>query len=139
MKSFAAIFLVVLSLLGAGCGDGLAERLKAEGVQTEASIAFKREVGNGRSRNYSFTLYYFAKDSAAIAKEKAQTDILKDSTLSMIDRLDKWEPGAGGIGTFMSVDLGVSGTEFDQYREGERVKIRYLPSDPKQVMLEDQL
>jgi hypothetical protein len=99
MKSFAAIFLVVLSLLGAGCGDGLAERLKAEGVQTEASIAFKREVGNGRSRNYSFTLYYFAKDSAAIAKEKAQKDILKDSTLSMIDRLDKWEPGAGGIGT----------------------------------------
>lgn len=140
MKTFFHFAVaMLLMLLWAGCGDHLADRLRAEGVQAEASIAFKRESGNGRSRVYNFTLYYFAKDSASLAAEHAQEARMRDSTLSVTERLDRWDPLAGGLGTFQSVDIAVTPALFDQFREGERVKVRYLPKEPAQVMLEAQL
>lgn len=106
--------LLMLMLASTGCGISLAEQLKARGVATDASIAFKRESGGGRVRNYAFTLYFFTQDSA--------------------DSL-----AIGDIGTFRSVDVDVSSALFDAHDAGERVEIRYLPEDPSQVMLEAQL
>jgi hypothetical protein len=135
--NICAVLLCTL-LLVCGCGGGLAERLRETGIATEASIAFKRETG-GKRHNYTFTLYYFAKDSADLVAEKQQESILKDSTISMVERLDRWDPSAGGIGEFMSVDIPVSGAVFDSHTEGDRIQVRYLPEDPQQVMLEEEL
>lgn len=114
MRRFFFPALLVCMLACTGCGNSLAEQLKARGVATDASIAFKRESGGGRVRNYAFTLYFFTQDS---------TDSL----------------AIGDIGTFTSVDVAVSSALFDAHEAGERVEVRYLPEDPKQVMLAAQL
>jgi hypothetical protein len=140
MKTLPHLIAALLLLaLWAGCGDRLVDRMRTEGVQTDASIAFKRESGNGRSRIYSFTLYYFAQDRTSLAAERAQEARMRDSSPQVTERMDKWDPLAGGLGEFQSVDIVVTPGIFDQFREGERIKVRYLPQDPTQVMLEAQL
>jgi hypothetical protein len=107
--------LLILLVLSASCGDRLTERLRTEGIATEASIAFKRESGNGPGRTYSFTLYFFTKAADSVPGGKSQV---------------------GGMGEFTSAELVVDRTIFDAHEAGEYVKIRYLPENPAQVILD---
>jgi hypothetical protein len=133
--------LLLLALSFESCTDSAVALLQESGVEAEASIAFKRELNEKRKGRgtLTFTLYYFAKDSAALAQDKAQDHVLSDTSMSMLDRLDKWDPMGGGLGEFMSVDLVVPGHIFDSYNEGDKVKVLYLPNDPKVVRLKEQV
>ena len=136
-----AFFLSVLTitLLLSGCND--AKRLREHGAETSATLVTKSETGSSRkhSGTHTFDLMFMARDTAQIRKAAQIDDVWKDTTISFNERLEKWDPSAGGIGTMTSVTITVDAATFDKYTPGQSVTIVYLPEDPQVVMLKEHL
>jgi hypothetical protein len=134
-----ALFVLPIVLLAACSGD--ADKLRDHGAETTATLLTKSEAGSSRKHtgSHSFDLMFMAKDTAQIRKDAHVDDVWKDTTISFNERLDKWDPSGGGIGTMTSVTITVNSTTFQKYQPGQRVPIVYLPEDPQVVMLKEDL
>lgn len=134
------LFVALMALLLASC-DGDAAKLRAHGAETTATLLTKSESGSSRRHtgSHSFDLMFMAKDTAQIRKDAHVNDVWKDTTISFNERLEKWDPSGGGIGTMTSVTITVNAATFAKYQPGQRVPIVYLPEDPQVVMVKDDL
>ncbi|HEX2900201.1 MAG TPA: DUF3592 domain-containing protein [Bacteroidia bacterium] len=140
MKHPRLSLLLGLLLFLSACNGDL-DLLRTKGQPTEATVVSKRETTalKAKNRHHSLQVSFFAQDSAEIAQDAHPDDVLKDTTMSMADRIEKWQPGGGAIGDYTSVEIEVSRPIFNKYKEGDRVQIVYLPSDPNIVRLKEQL
>lgn len=131
--------LLAIALLFTACNGDL-DQLRSHGQTTSATVLSKRETSalKAKNRHFSLGVGFFAQDSAEIAKAAHQNDVLKDTTKSMADRINDWQPGSA-IGEYTTVDIDVSKPIYDKYKDGDKVEIVYLPSDPKVVRLKEQL
>jgi hypothetical protein len=140
MKRSPLLLLCLLAIFITACG-GNAGKLREHGQEVDATLTRKQETTavKATNRHYTFTVSFFAQDAAEIDKDKHANDVLKDTTMSMADRIEKWEPGGGNIGDYTTVDIDVERAVYDKYNEGDKVRIVYLPEDPKVAMLKEQL
>jgi hypothetical protein len=140
MKSYLLLPICLLALCLLGC-DGDAAKLRDHGVTTSASIRGKNETaGSSRGSRYrSFDLMYMARDSAQIAAAARSKDAFKDTTKSMAERIENWDPSGGGFGKMTSVTIDVDGATFEKYNAGQSVEIVYLPEDHQVVRLKEHL
>ena len=127
-------------LLLAAC-NGNADALRDHGATTKATVTSKIETTalKAKNRQHRLAISFFALTKEQLDKKVHQDDVLKDTSMSMADRIDKWEPGGGGIGTFTSLEIDVTQPTWDGIKEGESVEIVYLPEDPTVVMLKKDL
>ncbi|MBK9447884.1 MAG: hypothetical protein IPN95_00420 [Bacteroidetes bacterium] len=137
--SYVLLFMLTLGLFLPACNGDL-DQLRSNGQMTSATVLSKRETSalKAKNRHYSLGVGFFAQDSAEIAKGAHQDDVLKDTTMSMADRINNWQPGSA-IGEYTTVDIDVSKPIYDKYKDGDKVDVVYLPSDPKIVRLKEQL
>lgn len=140
MKPSKYIFLFLLVGLLTSCNDDIA-RLRDHGHETSATILGKSETHalKAKDRHCILQIGFFAQDSSEISQSLHQNDILKDTTMSMADRIDKWQPGGASFGEYTTLDLTVSRPVWDKYKEGDHVQIVYLPEDARVVRLKEQL
>ncbi len=141
MKTTAFIFPLLALVLFATACSGDAAKLREHGAETMASLLSKSGTSSSRNHtgSHSFELMFMAKDTAQIRKDAHVDDVWKDTTISFLERLDKWDPSGGGIGTMTSVTITVNSTTFEKYQPGQRVPIVYLPEDPQVVMVKEDL
>lgn len=131
---------LAMVLLLAAC-NGNAEALRDHGATTNATVTRKIETTalKAKNRYHRLAISFFAQTKEELEKDAHQNDVLKDTSMSMADRIDKWQPGGTGIGTFTSLEIDVTKPTWDGIKEGESVEIVYLPEDPKVVMLKKDL
>ncbi len=136
--AFFLSFLTITLLLTA-CTD--AKRLREHGAATSATLVTKSETCSSRTHSgtQTFDLMFMARDTAQIRKAAHVDDVWKDTTISFMERLEKWDSSSGGIGTMTNVTITVDVATFDKYTPGQRVRIVYLPEDPQVVMLKEDL
>ena len=132
----ALLFLAAIFLFAC---DG--DKLRDHGVTTNATITTKSETAGGgrRSHYHTFDIMFFAQDSAQVAKAAHANDVLKDTSMSMADRIDRWQPGGSNIGNITTVTIGVGSEAFAKYSAGQSVSVVYLPEDPNIVQLKEEL
>lgn len=141
MKSIHHLLsLVLIGILLSACNDDM-ERLRDHGHETSATVQGKGTNGSRKpsSRSYTLDVAFFAQDTAEIAKDAHQHDALKDTTMSLSERLDNWHPGGGGLGTYMTTPMTVTQAAWERYKDGDRVQVVYLPEEPTVVRLKEEL
>ena len=102
-------------------------------MRKDVSVAVR--VNN---RHHFLNVGFFAESGPK--KDDHSVNVLADTTLTMAERLDKWQPnGAGDLGTYMTIQIEVQPITGTHYAPGDKVKIVYLPEDPTVAMLKEEL
>ena len=138
MKGLNNILLLIFcSFLFFQCEPSQSKFVK-EGKTTKAKLAFKLEKETASSVDYTFMVYFFTNDTLK-SHNFHESDLWKDSSLSMSDKIEKWNTRTKQIGDFYSAEIIVDYDTYDAHKEDDVLEILYLPSDPHKAMLKENI
>lgn len=125
-------------LLISACSSQKFDALRDHGKEAQATVLRKDVSISARvnNRHHTLDIGFFAEKPE---DKETGISVLGDTTMSMADRLDKWQPGKSGIGTYMHVQIDIEPSQSGNYGPGDKVQVVYLPEDPNVVTLKENL
>lgn len=125
LVSLASIFLFALVLQS--CGPSLYET----GIPTEGTIISKRDIGLGTSRRCYITVNFFTQPD----KEDPKPEKKKDTNPTIDEIIESLSIDVR-IGNYETAEIQVTNGAYDDYKEGQRLPIRYEKGNPSNAVID---
>ena len=136
MKRLNIILILILcNFLFIQCKPDQQEFAK-KGKSTKGRLAFKQEVITESSLDYIFMMYFFTNDTLSV-HDLHKHKIWKDTTISLEEKIQKWDIIENNIGKFYSAEIFVDYDTYARHKEGDVLNIVYLPENPHEAIIKN--
>lgn len=119
--------------------SGEEKLLHDQGVETYATVlnVHYSKTSKKASKNYYMEVAFFSTDSNKSKSEIEETSIITKHPIDTI--LSKMRINVSPYGNYCTATIPIQGISAGKYKKNDKVKIIYLPNNPKTLRLKEEL